>query len=268
VFQAMLSEKSHLNRALLALFASLLFVPYSALSDHVSPNVVTLTPTVQAKIKSLNPEYLLYYKKQKSEASLPLVIYLHGAGGVGADINKIEQKVSRLQQGIEKFGEAPSIVAAPQALKKTRDGGGWIPEELDIFLNHLKATLPVDEKRIYLTGNSMGGYGTWVWAGQKPLHFAAIAPVVGGLGPGGPKHVSPDFQKWAANLANTPVYAFAGAKDKVVPAKYSELMIGEIRAAGNKAAKLKIYPNEGHSAGNVVFSSAEFYEWMFSKRRN
>ena len=106
----------------------------------------------------------------------------------------------------------------------------------------------------------MGGYGTWAWAAHNPEHFAAIAPVVGGIGPRGPKDVTPDLAKWVAKLTTVPVYAFAGAKDKAVPAERSERMIMAIREAGGKKAKLKIFPNEGYAAGRVVFSTSEFYD--------
>ena len=100
-------------------------------------------------------------------------------------------------------------------VEKTRTGqrGGWIVEDLNLFLQDLKANFPLDSHRIYLTGNSMGGYGTWAWAAHNPEHFAAITPVVGGIGPRGPKDVTPDLAKWGAKLTTVPVYAFAGAKD-------------------------------------------------------
>ena len=159
-------------------------------------------------------------------------------------------------------------MVAPQCLRGTPAGRGtWTPEDLDLFLKHVKATLPVDEKRIYVTGNSMGGYGCWVWGGHSPEHFAAIVPVVGGIGRGGPKAVTDNLAKWAANLAKVPVYAFAGAKDRVVPAERSERMIAAIRKAGGKQAKIKVYPDEGHGAGRLVFSTKEMYDWMFSQKR-
>jgi predicted peptidase len=114
----------------------------------------------------------------------------------------------------------------------------------------------------------MGGYGCWVWGGHHPEHFAAIAPIVGGIGRKGPKDVTPDLDQWAANLAKVPVYAFAGAKDRVVPAERSERMVAAIRKAGGTRAKIKIYPEEGHGASKTVFSSAEYFDWMFSQRRS
>ncbi|MBK1876092.1 dienelactone hydrolase family protein [Pelagicoccus mobilis] len=112
----------------------------------------------------------------------------------------------------------------------------------------------------------MGGYGSWMLSTHNPEHFAAIVPIVGGIGHGGPQEVTPDLDQWASNLAKVPVYAFAGALDKVVPAERSERMVKAIRAAGGQKAKLKIYPDAGHEASRLVFSSAEFYDWMFSQR--
>jgi len=232
-----------------------------------NPAVRTLSEELTEKAKSLNPQYLVYAPIAKAESPLPMVIYLHGAGGVGDNIRKVRGQSGQVWKGIEKFKKNSCILVAPQVIKKTRGNGGWIPGDLNVLLGYLKQTIKVDEKRIYLTGNSMGGYGSWVWGGSHPQHFAAIAPVSGGIGPGGPKDVSPDIQKWAANLAMVPVYAFAGGKDKVVPAERSQRMIAAIRKAGGKEAKIKIYPDEGHGTGRLVFSSDEFYQWMFSKKR-
>ncbi len=251
------------------LLASCLLFALPAIAQDDAPAVGTLDPALREKTRCLNPEYLVYAPKSEPDAKVPLLIYLHGAGGAGEDIQKIRGQSKRVVSGIAKFKKGPCLVVAPQCLRKAKDGsrGTWDPADLDVLLGHLKATLPVDGKRIYLTGNSMGGYGSWAWGGHSPDHFAAIAPVVGGIGPGGPKDVTPDLEKWAANLATVPVCAFAGAKDRVVPAERSERMIAAIRKAGGTEAKLRIYPEEGHGAGGVVFSTAEFYDWMFSKKR-
>ena len=254
----------------IVLFASLLAFVCSAVAQDEGPVIGTLDPSLQEKTESLNPEYLVFSPKGKPQAKLPLLIYLHGAGGVGRDVLRLQGQSRRMWRGTAQFGKGPCLVVAPQCLKTTKQGqrGIWNADDLDLLLAHLKATLPVDEKRIYLTGNSMGGYGSWAWGAHRPEHFAAIAPVVGGIGRGGPKDVTPDLDQWAANLAKVPVFAFAGAKDRVVPAERSERMIAAIRRAGGKQAKLRIYPDEGHGAGRVVYSTAEFYDWMFSKKRD
>ena len=209
------------------------------------------------------------FQNKNPKLKAPLIIYLHGAGGKGNDINVIKRQVMPLLKGIQKFTKEQCIIIAPQCLKKSRNGGRgtWKVEELNLFLEQFKKTLPVDANRIYLTGNSFGGYGSWLWGGHNPERFAAILPIVGGIGPGGPKDVTPDLDKWAAKLAQVPVYAFAGKKDRVVPAERSERMVAAIRKAGGGQAKIKIYPNEAHGAKRTVLSGPEFYRWMFSKKR-
>jgi predicted peptidase len=113
----------------------------------------------------------------------------------------------------------------------------------------------------------MGGYGTWAWAAQDPQHFAAIAPIVFGIGREGPKAMTPDFDQWATNLARISVYAFVGALDKTVPPERSARRIAAIQKAGGKEAKIKVYPDEAHGAGRVVVAAQEYYDWIFSHQR-
>ena len=106
-----------------------------------------------------------------------------------------------------------------------------------------------------------------MWGGSNPEHFAAIAPIVGGIGPAGPKDITDELTEWATNLAKIPVYAFAGGNDKVVPADRSETMVKEIKKAGGKLAKFKVYPNEGHNASRAVFKEREYFDWMFKQKK-
>jgi predicted peptidase len=107
------------------------------------------------------------FQNKNPKLKAPLIIYLHGAGGKGNDINVIKRQVMPLLKGIQKFTKEQCIIIAPQCLKKSRNGGRgtWKVEELNLFLEQLKKTLPVDANRIYLTGNSFGGYGLWLWGG-------------------------------------------------------------------------------------------------------
>jgi predicted peptidase len=253
-----------------AVFLSLITFASLGRTSSGEPAVHTLAPELQQKTECLNSEYLVFIPKQTVHTNVPLLIFLHGAGGTGEDIRRIKGQPLKVWKGIHEFDKGPCIVVAPQCLPKTKAGerGTWSPEDLDILLQDLKATLPIDHTRIYLTGTSMGGYGSWVWGAHNPEHFAAIAPVVGGIGQGGPKDVTPDLDAWAANLAKVPVYAFVGAKDHVVPPDRSARMIEAIRNAGGKNAQLRSYPDEGHGAGKIVYSTAEFYDWMFSRKRD
>lgn len=258
------------------LFSLVLFLAFAltvpAHAQTLEPVIETISDDLQEKATYLNPEYLAFLPEGlKADQKIPLVIYLHGGGGVGDEIKKIQGQPRGLIRGIHQFEKGPCLVVAPQCRReseKSEERGTWIPEDLELLLQHVKAAHPeIDLNRIYLTGNSMGGYGSWVWGGHHPEHFAAIAPIVGGIGRGGPKDVTPDVEKWATNLAKVPVYAFAGALDKVVPAERSERMIAAIRKEGGKQAQIKVYPKEGHGAGRAVFSSAEFFDWMFSQKR-
>lgn len=246
----------------------LVFLPDGSMNEV--PVVHKMDPLRQKETKFLNPEYLVFLPEAAaSEKKLPLLIYLHGSGGRGSDIKKVKGQAMGVWRGLNKFGKAPCIVVAPQCAAKVEgaEKSTWTPADLNQLLEQVSATLPVDSNRVYLTGNSMGGYGAWVWAAHNPEHFAAVAPISGGTGRGGPKDVTPQIDVWAKNLAKVPVYAFVGAKDKVVPAERSESLVAAIVKAGGKQAKLKIYPDQGHNARQVVLSTPELYDWLFSKTR-
>jgi len=250
------------------LFLMLVFCS-SVWAQPVRPKICKLPLELEKETNFLNPEFLVYSLYPPNTKNVPLVIYLHGAGGVGEDINRIKGQPMGVCRGIEKFKKGPCIIVAPQCLRTSKEGkrGIWNEQDLNVLFQHLKATLPMDENRVYLTGNSMGGYGSWMWGGSNPEHFAAIAPIVGGIGPGGPKDITDELTTWARNLAKVPVYAFVGGKDKVVPADRSKTMVKEIEKAGGKRVKLKIYPNEGHNASRTVFNEREYFDWMFDQNK-
>jgi len=257
--------KSNLLRTALFLAVALTSIAYSA-----EPEIRQLPAKVQAKITALSPEYAVFSPEgHDGKSKLPLLIFLHGGGGKGDDIAKAQRIATPAYRGMKKFSKTPCWFVVPQCAKgEVQEKSVWLPEDLDLLLAHLKSTLQVDESRIYLTGTSMGGYGSWVWAAHSPGHFAAVVPIVGGLGIGGPKDVTPDLDRWAESLAKIPVWAFHGAKDNVVPAERSQRMIALIQKKGGKRAKLTIFPDEGHGAGRRVFSSAKVYDWMFSQARD
>ena len=248
-----------------------------AQTQHPQPLVEKLDDARAEKTLFLNPEYLAYHlpasdNESDDSAKIPLVIYLHGAGGVGSEIRKITGKSRGLVEAIQRFGKSPSLVVAPQCLResdKSDERGTWEAQDFNLFLEHVLEAHPrLDPDRVYVTGNSMGGYGCWMWGGHSPQHFAAIAPIVGGIGRGGPKDVTPDLKKWAVNLAKVPVYAFAGAEDKVVPAERSERIVAAIREAGGESANIQVYPEEGHGAARLVFQDKAFFDWLFSQKRD
>ena len=229
----------------------------------------TLPDSTAGKTISLNPEYWLYGAENPGTDQQPLLIVLHGGGGTGRDIQKIKGAAMGPLRTMKMAG-IDAIVVAPQAAEnpiKLGAKGGWVPSDLDLLLEHLLATLPIDPDRVYLTGVSMGGYGTYAWAGVSPQHFAAVAPMVGGIGPGGPKDITPQLDLWGKNLATLPMRAYYGAKDKVVPMDRGEMILAAIEKAGGNQAELIVYEDLGHDAARRPYSDPTFFQWLFSHTR-
>ena len=235
-------------------------------SDDDGVTIASLPPPEAASMKSFNARYCLHTPEQGSGAKLPLLIYLHGGGGTGHDIEKPRRQIQPLLASLRQANIA-ALVVAPQTPAGVKTGGGWLVPDLDSFLAHLLATLPADPDRVYLTGNSMGGYGTYLWAGSQPQHFAAIAPMVGGLGSGGPLDVTAELDSWGRNLATLPMWAYYGEDDEVVPADRGAMVMGAIERAGGELATLTVLESRGHNAGQVPYGDPAFFEWLFSHRR-
>lgn len=189
------------------------------------------------------------------EAGFPLVLFLHGAGERGADLELVKRQA--LPRVVERDGGFPFAVAAPQC----PEGGAWYryPRTLAALLDHLLATWPLDPSRVYLTGNSMGGYGTWGLAARYPRRFAAIAPVCGG----GLR--TEGFPGKVKALRAVPVWAFHGALDEVVRPEESVRLVDALRAAGGDA-RLSLYPDLGHDSWTRAYDDPALYAWLLSHR--
>ncbi|MAS96297.1 MAG: phospholipase [Verrucomicrobiales bacterium] len=200
--------------------------------------------------ETIGLDYLLYVPadySEESEKEWPLVVFLHGAGERGADLEKValHGPPAKVKAG-ESF---PFILASPLC----PEGGWWTDEPVLEFIGHLEETLKVDTSRIYLTGLSMGGYGTWHFATRAPERFAAIAPVCGGG--------IPYLMRWIKEM---PVWAFHGGKDTVVPLDESERLIKKLKEFQNEDAKLTVYPEAGHNSWTEAYDTAALYEWLLS----
>ncbi|WP_346320372.1 prolyl oligopeptidase family serine peptidase [Chitinophaga sp. YIM B06452] len=179
----------------------------------------------------------------------PLVMFLHGSGESGADLEKV--KVHGLPKLVEAGKKFPFIVVSPQS-----SGFGWDPEQLFRLLLDLKQKYRVDDDRVYLTGLSMGGFGTWALAEKHPEAFAAIAPICGG------GDVS---EAW--KLRYMPIWCFHGAKDNVVSLSASQNMISALKPL-NKQVKFTIYPDAGHDSWTETYNNDSLYTWLLAQRRH
>lgn len=194
---------------------------------------------------SLAARYLVYLPQgDLGSRGWLLVIFLHGSGERGTDL-------SRLRSPKPLFLNLPSIVAVPQCLPENI----WQPTDIAAFVDYLASCYPVDRRRIYLVGYSMGGFGVVATAAAFPQKFAAIVPIAGGCG-------SADVKK----LTNVPLWAFHGAKDKAIPLEESKKLVQQIQQAGGQA-KLTILPDAGHGICDEVCHRDDLWQWLFAQRR-
>src|SRR5262249_25165213 len=155
----------------------------------------------------------------KGDKAWPLLLFLHGAGESGSDLKRVKRHGP--PKLIERGKDFPFIVVSPQS-----PGRGWDPRTLNALLDDVAAKHKVDKDRSYVTGLSMGGFGTWALAAASPDRFAAIVPICGGGTPGDAKKIK-----------DLPIWVFHGAKDSVVPPNRSEAMVKALKSAGAKEVK-------------------------------
>jgi predicted peptidase len=204
--------------------------------------------------KTVSCDYLLFLPEDygKKRQRWPLMVFLHGAGERGSDLNKV--KVHGPPKIVKNRKDFPFIVVSPQCPE-----GDWWTEKVEVLINlvdDIAARYKVDKKRIYLTGLSMGGYGTWALASAYPERFAAIAPICGG----GSRIMS-------LRLKDIPIWVFHGAKDRVVPLEESEEMVNAIRKRGGDV-KFTIYPDAGHDSWTESYNNQELYDWFLEHSKS
>ena len=123
-------------------------------------------------------------------------------------------------------------------------------------MDHITKRYRVDERRVYLTGLSLGGHGSWRLAAEHPHRFAAVAPVCG--------EGNPDY---AEQLKSLPIWAFHGAKDDTVPVERTKQMVEAVKSRGNKQVKATIYPDAEHDSWTETYNNPELYEWFLSHQK-
>jgi predicted peptidase len=202
--------------------------------------------------KTVAAQFLLYLPQdfaREPNRRWPLIVFLHGSGERGDDLDKV--KVHGPPKLVLTQPDFPFIVASPQAPKD----GGWDTATLNALLDELLLRLPVDADRVYLTGLSMGGHGTWRWATEHPERFAAIVPISGA----GDEHR-------VCALKHLPVWAFHGEADDVVSVKGDQITVDALKACDGDV-RFTVYPGVGHDAWTATYANAELYRWLLQHRR-
>jgi predicted peptidase len=197
--------------------------------------------------------YLLYLPKDYGKdpaKKWPVIMFLHGSGESGTDLNRVKA------HGPPKVVESgkrdlPFVIVSPQCPADR----WWKPDEVIALLDDILEKYKTDADRVYLTGLSMGGFGTWRTAIDYPDRFAAIAPLCGG---GNPYEVR--------RIKDVPTWAFHGVKDPAVPVAASEQMVGVLQQAGGDV-KLTRYPEAGHDCWTVTYNGKELYNWFLEHKR-
>jgi predicted peptidase len=196
----------------------------------------------------LNYLVFLPEKYQASDDKWPLLLFLHGSGETGDDIEKV--KIHGPPKIVESKPDFPFIVVSPQTPIRT-----WFPEVLGALLDEVVGKYRVDEDRIYVTGLSMGGAGTWNLAARYPQRFAAIAPICGA---GKPED--------ASKLKDLPIWAFHGALDSAESLTRHQAMVDAVKHSGGNI-QYTVYPDLKHDCWTVTYNNPELYEWLLKQRR-
>lgn len=199
--------------------------------------------------------FVIYHPEEMSE-DLPLVVQLHGAGEAGDGGEELwKADKSGFSRILSQGKDYRCIFVMPQCTRESF----WAVEVLNIhsFIQKVVETFPVDPKRIYLTGFSMGGMGTWFTAIRFPKTFAAIAPICG-RGMTGRR----------ASFLDMPIWVFHGVDDNIVSPTESLEMIQYIRTAGCNPCEVKLtmLDHMGHNVWDYAYSE-ELLEWLLAQRR-
>ena len=212
------------------------------------------------------PYRLFVPQKYDRKKRYPLVVYLHGGGGVGND--NLKQISGGNASLIDFFTQAatqtrhPALVVAPQS-----SGDGWMERPLVNrnptrqlklvveLIDELSRTYSIDRKRLYVAGQSLGGFGTFAIVAEYPNLFAAGVPLCGGA----------DESK-ASSIIKTPLWVFHGENDQAVPVDLSRRIVAAMKNAGGKV-KYTEYAGAGHNIWLNVVKEPELLSWLFAQHR-
>lgn len=206
--------------------------------------------------------FMLYVPRRYAESpppAMPLILYLHGSGLRGDDLDKL--RIGELTAILQYEADFPFLVVAPQ-LSSDDENRSWsrndMPGRLFRLLDEVRELYSVDPKRIYLTGSSLGGGGAWEIGLAYPDYFAALVPVMGFYG--FPFEVPENI----CDLKDVPVWAFHGENDLTVPLEAEQGLVEALRACGGNV-QFTVYPGAGHDVDARVYKTPELFEWMLAQ---
>ncbi|HJQ36507.1 MAG TPA: prolyl oligopeptidase family serine peptidase [Thermoanaerobaculia bacterium] len=207
------------------------------------------------------PSSYRLYVPPDLEPPLPLILFLHGRGESGDD--GLKPTTVGIGPAIERDPERfPALVVFPQA-SLTYGWRGWNLLAAVAALDDVEQTFDVDLDRVYVTGLSMGGFGTWAIAALHSKRFAAVVPICGGF-----DGTATQMRRHeaAALLAGVPQWAFHGDADDVVTVEHSRKMVEALRAAGSNIRYTE-YEGVKHNSWDRAYAEPELLPWTLAQRR-
>ena len=221
-----------------------------------TPKQFQFTKTLSAQVN-----YLLFLPKgydAKAEKRWPLMLFLHGSGERGTNLWKVATHGP--PKNVATQPDFPFILVSPQCPERQI----WSRDALLGLLDDIIATYAVDTNRVYLTGLSMGGRGTWDLGMTHPERFAAIVPICGG---GDLIRVMISSRDNGRALRSLGVWAFHGGKDPVVPLAESQRMVDVAKKIGMQDVKLTVFPEAKHDSWTEAYDNPELYTWLLQHER-
>ncbi len=191
----------------------------------------------------------LFWEPQGKSGPLPLLLCLHGSGECGIDLERVAHS-GPLKEA--RAGRAlPLRIVAPQAREER-----WDPERLCVTLDEIAGRYPVDRRRIYATGYSLGADGVWALAMHAPERLAALAPLCGGG----------DVRK-IERIKKLPIWNFHGARDPVVNIRESWELIAALKQLHAPEVRFTIFPEGRHNIWDRVYADPTLYAWLLAHKK-
>jgi predicted peptidase len=200
--------------------------------------------------------YLLHlpqgYDRADKEKEWPLILFLHGAGERGSDLEIVKKHGP--PKLIAAGKDIPAIVVSPQCPKDE-----WWNDHVEgllALLDDVTKKHNVDPDRVYVTGLSMGGFGTWALLSRAAERFAAAVPICGG-----------GTRLGLQRAMNTPIWAFHGDADPLVPVDESTRLVELMKSRGAQNVKVTIYPGVAHDSWTQTYDDPAVWDWLFAQKR-
>lgn len=231
---------------------------FSVIGKTTFPTITSVvSPGQQAHTSQAGDvNFLLYLPDEYGKVPQkvwPLIMYLHGSGERGYGLKALKKQP--LPETLEQQTDFPFIVVSPQLAPEQSSWANMI-DPLNTLLDEIQGVLPVDPHRIYLTGISLGGAGTWGFGSRFPRRFAALVPIAGFYDHFGgiPDNI--------CDLKDVPIWVFHGDKDGDVPASSSKVLVDALKACGGNV-RFTLYPDANHEgAWRKAYADPELYTWL------